>query len=448
MTTCRTSMSPVISNFQIQSLPPGQGRCMTDFRTGNQSAPDMNQRRKKSRKSNGGITRASGAPMSEPNEDPLPASSQKPLIPLTPSRPNETPVKAYAGATFHASPAPSSLPMPKFMSKSVPNVDKTSSLKSMMELEVVDTTSESDSSLFLDNSRPTQDRQAREDSPLDIFFQADRDAKNKAKAQIGSPTVSNSLRSESQNNVRHHSRQLTDSSLGGIFALEIDGTAAEISDRKDSEEPKTPAPKAMREPDYRDEQRKAQTEELKKLLYSPKPSRSTSSSPCSGTLTKDSGSFSSKNHPRGGSPGFAPDPTSKEQQRHAVLLALAQKQISGIGTNVGSVPQRPPSSHLRKEMSIPSSPGVQPLELPATPTPSRLQKTPTSSNGHAQPPQNSYAPPCSSIPLAFTPQSKPPGRFQINSSQKSVDAKSMEEDLRRILKLDVLGGDDVAGVRS
>ena len=414
---------------------------------GNQSALDMNQRRKKGRKSHGGITRASGAPKSNPNEDPLLASPQKPLTPFTPSRPNETPVKAYAGPTFHASPAPSSLPMPKFMSRSVPNVDKTSSLKSMMEQEAVDTTSESDSSLFQENSRPTQDRQAREDSPLDIFFRADRDAKNKAKAQIGSPTIPNSLRSESQNDVRQHARQPTDSSLGGIFALEMDGTAAELPDRKESKESNTRVPKAMTETDYRDEHRKAQTEELKKLLYSPKPSRSASSSPCSGTPTKTSGSGSvaSKNHPHRGSPGLTPDATTKEQQRHALLLALAQKQISGIGTNIGSAPQRPPSSNLRKEMSIPSSPGVQPLELPATPTQSRLQKTPISSTGHAQ---NGYVSPYSSIPLAFTPQSQSPGRCQITSSQKSVDAKSIEEDLRRILKLDVLGGDDVTSVRS
>ena len=441
----------VVGNLELPDpITPPRPRSMYDQFSnaqyqGDQSAPDMNQRRKKGRKSHAGITRASGTSMSEPNEDPVSKSSQTPLTPLTPSRPNETPVKAYAGPTFHASPAPSSLPMPKFMSRSVPNVDKTSTLKSMMEQEVVDTTSESDSSLFLENSRPTQDRQAREDSPLDILFRADRDAKNQAKAQVGSPTVPKGLQSESQNDVRHHSRQPTDSSLGGLFALEMDGTAAEIPNREDSKGPNAPAPKAVKDVDYRDEQRKAQTEELKKLLYSPKPSRSASSSPCSGTPTKGSGSFSSKNHPRGGSPGVALDPTSKEQQRHAILLALAQKQISGTGTNTGSATQRPPSSNLRKEMSIPSSPGIHPLELPATPTQSRVQKTPSSSKGHTQ---NGYASPYPSIPLGFTPQSELSHKRQITPSQRSVDAKSMEEDLRRILKLDVLSDDDVTGVRS
>ena len=412
---------------------------------GNQSAPDMNQRRKKSRKSHGGITRASGVTRPDSNESPIPAPRQQLL---TPSRPNETPVKAYAGPTFHASPAASSLPIPKFLSKSVPNVDRTSSLKSRVEQEAHDTTSESDSSPFLENSRPIQDRQAREDSPLDIFFQADREAKAKAQAQSESLAVSNSLRSGLANDVRHHSRKPTDSSLGGMFPLEMDSAVPETSDNKIDNEPITPAPKAMTRADHRDEQRKAQTSELKKLLYSPKPQHSTSSSPFSGTPSKGPVSPSAKTTPRGGSPRLVPDPTSRDQQRHAVLLALAQKQISGIGTNIGSAPQRPPSSNLWKEMSLPSSPGVQPPELPATPTQYRVQKTSTPTDGDSQQLQNGYPSPYPPISSAFTPPAKPVSGLQNTSSRHSRDTQSIEEDLRRILKLDVLGGDDVTSVRS
>ena len=414
---------------------------------GNQSAPDMNQRRKKSRKSNGGITRASGVSRPNPIEASISAPSQQPL---TPTRLNETPAKAYAGPTFHASPAASSLPMPKFFSRSVPNVDKASSLKSMMEQDAVNTTSESDSSPFLENSRPMQDHQARENSPLDIFFQADRHAKAQAQAktQMGSPAVSNGLRSNSQNDIRHHSRQCTDSSIGGIFPLEMDGAAAETPDTKIDNEPTTPAPKAMTEADYRDEQRKAQTLELKKLLYSPEPLPSASSSPCSATPSKSQSSTSPRITPGGGSPGLVPDPTSRDQQRHAFLLALAHKQISGTGTNIGSAPQRPPSSKLRKEMSVPSSPGVQPPELPATPTQSSAQRTSTAAIDHTRQHQNGYASPYHPFSAASTPSVKPPGGFQKPPSRHSRDVKFIEEDLRRILKLDVLGGDDATSVRS
>ena len=435
----------VVGNLELPTpTTPPRPRSMYDgFSStqyqGNQSAPDMNHRRKKGRKSHGGITRASGIPR---NEAPLPAPPQQPL---TPSRPHETPVKAYAGPSFLGSPAASSLPTPKFISRSVPNVDKTSSLKNMMEREAVDTTSESDNSPFLENSRLTQDRQIREDSPLDIFFQADRDAK--AKAQIGRPAVSNGLRSESQNDVRHHSRQPTDSSLGGMFTMEMDGAVAEIPDSKKSHEPMTPVPQAMTEADHRDEQRKVQTQELKKLLYSPEPTRSVSSSPCSSSPPKGLGSPSPKIIPRGGSPRHVLDLKSKEQQRQAILLALAQKQISGLGTNTGSTPQRPPSK-LSKEISVPSSPGVQPPELHASPTHPRVQNASTPSKGHAQHQQKGRASPYSPLAAAYNPPAKPPGGFQISPSRNSRDAKTIEEDLRRILKLDVIGGDDVTGVRS
>lgn len=443
---CDTALDvTLVGNLELPNpTTPPRPRSMYDGSSngqnqGNQSAPDVNQRRKKSRKPQGGITRASGNRGPDPTG---PATFVPPQQPLTPSRANETP--AYAGPTFHASPAPSSLPIPKFLSRSVPNVDKTSSLKSMMERETADTTSESESSPLLENSQPIQDRRAREDSLLDVFFQADREAK--AKAQIGSPGEPSGLWSESQNHVRHHSRQPTDSSVGGMFPLEMDGAAPETPKSANNSEPITPAPKAMTEADYREEQLKAQTLALKKLLFSPQPQRLASSSPRSDTPPHGLGCPSPKTTPRGGSPGLVPDSARRDQQRHATLLALAQKQISGTGANNGSAAQRPPSSKLWKEMSVPSSPGVQPLELPATPTQSRVQQTSASTNGHTEQQHIGYVSPHSPFSSAFTPPAKPPGGFQ---STPSKDAKSIEEDLRRILKLDVLGGGDgITGVRS
>ena len=410
---------------------------------GNQSTPDMTQRRKQGRRAQGGITRASGVRRPDPSDAPISAPPQQNL---TPNRLYATPVKAYAGPTFHSSPAASSLPMPKFGSRSAPNVDKTTSLKSMMEQETVDTTSESEDSPFLEKSQLIQDRQAPEDSPLDIFFQADRDAK--AKAQNKSPPGSNGLRSESQNDFRHHSRQRTDSSFGGIFPLEMDGAVPGSPVSANNNELITPAPKAPMDADYRDEQRKAQTLELKKLLYSPKPQRPASSSSGSGISSQGLGSPLPKITPYGGSPGLVREAKSGDQQRHAALLALAQKQITGIGTNNGPAAQRPPSSSLWKEMSVPSSPGSQLPELPATPTQSRVQKTSTPTNLHTQQQQNGHVSPYSTSSSAFTPPVKSPGGFQSTHSRHSKDSKSIEDDLRRILKLEVLGGDGVTSVRS
>lgn len=431
----------VVGNLELPdpTTPPRPRSMYDEFSNGqfqgNLSAPDINQRRRKGRKSQGGITRASGVRRPDPNEASVQASPQSIFAP---SRPNGTPVRAYAGPSFNASPAASSLPMPKF-SRSVPNVDKTSTLKSMMEQETVDTTSESDGSPFLENSRLTQDVQAREESPLDIFFEADRDAK--AKAQTGSPAGSNGLLSDSQNELRHHSRQATDSSLGGMFPLEMDGAASDSSDSTNNNEPTTPAPKAVTKASDRDEQRRLTTLALQKLLFSPEPQRPASYSSRFDFSSQDLGSPSPKATPRKGSPGLVPDSASREEQRQAALLALAQKQISGIGITNGFAGQRPPSSKLRKELSIPDLPKVQPLELPATPTHSHVQKTPC----RAQQQHNGYVSPYTPFSSAFTPPAKLPGNSQ---STPSKDAKSIEEDLRRILKLDVLGGDNITDVRS
>ena len=429
-------ITPPRPRSMYDGLPNGQYQ-------GNQSAPDTNSRRKKGRKSQGGSARASGARRPDPKEAPITPRAEKAL---TPSRSTGTPVKAYAGPTFHASPAASSLPLPTFFSRSVPNVDKTSSLKSMMDQESLDTTSESDSSPSLENTQPTQDHQPRENSPLDIFFQADRAAK--AKALAASPAGLNGLRSESENDVRHHSRQATDSSLGGMFPLEMDGATPETPGSAHENKPSTPAPMAMTEADYRGDQRKAQTLELKKLLYSPKPRRPASFSSRADTPSQGLISPSPKTSLRGGSQGLIPDAPSTDRQRHAALLALAQKQIAGISTSNAPATQRQPSSKLRKEISIPSPPGIQPPELPATPTQHRGQKTSHAAIGHTQQLSNGYASPCSPFSTAFTPEDKPPGRFQSTSSRNSKDAKSIEEDLRRILKLDVLGADGVTGVQS
>ncbi|KAF2841679.1 hypothetical protein M501DRAFT_1000954 [Patellaria atrata CBS 101060] len=56
------------------------------------------------------------------------------------SLPQTTPSKlaAYAGPTFHASPAPSALPIPKLFSKSVPSTSDNPSLQSRFEQETID----------------------------------------------------------------------------------------------------------------------------------------------------------------------------------------------------------------------------------------------------------------------------------------------------------------------
>ncbi|KAK3169563.1 hypothetical protein OEA41_008947 [Lepraria neglecta] len=392
-------------NLQLPPHTPPRPRSMYEGSTikqyaGNDSAPELSQNKKRTPKPQSRKQSGSVSPM--PAADGIPISAPRPQS-MTPNRTNETPVRAYAGPTFHTSPAASSLPMPKFFSRSVPNVDKTSNLKTMMEQEAPDTTSGSEESPSQENSQPAHDHRAREESPLDIFFRADREAKSKAHPTKESGTESpndqarlSASPSGSQTPTGYHSRHPTDSSIGGMFPLEMDGPAPELSSGPTppnaihdvhTNRPVISSSSSMTEADRKEERRKAQTQALKEMLFSPRPQL-----------------------PHNGSAG-----------------------------------QRPPSSGLRKELTMPASPGrPSGPELPATPTPSRVHNPYTSANSRPQNQQNGYVSPYSS----FTPPRIPSHGSNITPVRNNGNAKSMEDDLRRILKLDVLGGEGVSPIRS
>ena len=131
----------------------------------------------------------------------------------------------YAGPTFHASPAPSTLPIPKFFSRPEPPEDKiiTSDFTSPD-----DTSSQENSSARGDESPPLRNPtlagklQTREPSPLDIFFKADREEKARLsqnspqrassavdRAKSASPSVDSFKQSQSE--LRQHNRRQTES---------------------------------------------------------------------------------------------------------------------------------------------------------------------------------------------------------------------------------------------
>ena len=392
---------------------------------------------------------------------------------LTPGRASETPSKAYAGPTFHASPAASSLPMPRFFSKSVPNVDKASSLKNMVEPDAPDTASENEESPFVDRTKPEPDRQVREESPLDIFFHADRRAKanvNSSSSTNGTPgglSPFDSLRpdaSPSRGTPRHHSRHPTDSSIGGVFNLEMGSPAPENADRvpSKSQQPaydrSVSAPSGgMTEEQAREEQRQASTLALKNMLLLPQNQRSEISNPGMEHASTTLGSPSPKPRQQqisptrdqfrpSSSPGLASD--ASRVQRQAALRALAEKQIPS--TN-GYTPQRPVTSSLRKEVTMPNSSGrYYPLDQHSTPTPPRRHGSPPSANTRSQARNRNVASENDNIPTQglqnLTLNSKQ--QREVAPTGPSPTTATIENDLRRILKMDVLGSDGASGVRS
>jgi hypothetical protein len=90
----------------------------------------------------------------------------------------DSPGKAYAGPGFHHSPAPSSLPVPKFFSKSVP-ARRTPGLQAMME----------DS----ESTDGSQSPSPRLDNPLEQLFKADREEKARKSRQGSDGSDSDSV---------------------------------------------------------------------------------------------------------------------------------------------------------------------------------------------------------------------------------------------------------------
>lgn len=98
----------------------------------------------------------------------------------------QTPAKstAYAGSGWHASPAASALPMPKFFSKSVPANSSQTSLQARLEQEKENSDmSESPPQEEATPAKPPPAQAAvaqlprQSESPLDFFFKADREEK-------------------------------------------------------------------------------------------------------------------------------------------------------------------------------------------------------------------------------------------------------------------------------
>lgn len=383
--------------------------------------------------------------------------------------PSITPSECYAGPTFHASPAPSSLPMPKFFSKSVPEVNKAEGLAALMANEA----SERDPSPESSEGSPSQEKaerlnqQAREESPLDIFFKADREEKARARQSSSeSPRLPETLNSQtaqisgpatgSPSPARHHSRHDTGSSTNGLFPIELeDGNSEGQNDPANQSAHPGDMSRASSAPVHvishaeREEalKRHASSLALKKLLMSPKPERSDSPTSVSSGIPINAGKTTSATPTPESSGPLAPTPHSGSDVRilsrnQPASLPQLQKQFGSPLVQNGSPRPRPPSSNLRQQLSAPQSPvqdGVQDgvPELPSTPTPSR-------SNGATEKPtsRNVHNPPFSPLrSTAFWGVNSPSGN-------STADVSSMENELRRVLKLDTLGSDGANGVRS
>jgi hypothetical protein len=137
-----------------------------------------------------------------------------------PINPSATPAKiqaAYAGPTFHASPAPSALPIPKFLSRSVPAKTRAGPPTPPPE----DSSDSASPSPSASPSRaPVAAPPRNEQSPLDLLFKAD--AAERAKGNHGRPLSHgpfNPVDAARPQHFKHDSYH----SMNGVFPIELDG---------------------------------------------------------------------------------------------------------------------------------------------------------------------------------------------------------------------------------
>ncbi|KAM3073753.1 hypothetical protein ACMFMG_008381 [Clarireedia jacksonii] len=213
-----------------QRQPASQGKQ-------NSNVPESSSRKSRNRNKPKNAQTSPAATKADRSSPPLTANQSTTKPPS--ARPVQTPsTTAYAGSTFHASPAPSALPMPSFYSKSVPESPRTKSGSSMVDMKPsAGEATQTPSSVQSFSKIPRN-----EESPLDFFFNADkREKAEKMRAQSANSVPTASMgpfnppltspgstktppQPGNQNNTTNASSSRGPAS--GLFAMELDGPSS------------------------------------------------------------------------------------------------------------------------------------------------------------------------------------------------------------------------------
>lgn len=334
-----------------------------------------------------------------------------------------TPMKAaaYAGSTFQQSPAASALPLPSFYSKSLPSVNSIPIRPPMPE-----TVSSTTASIT-----PTDESPSKTDAtPCDFLFQAARQARATPRADSPAARAGHL----SVPNGSPASRSPAPREGDAMFPFELDGAhpgengvafATPYKERIEALRSTSSGGKSM---DHTE--RKAKTEALKKLLM--KSSAQENQHGVGATLDL-SNPFNARTA-YSKTPTIPQDPGQNRPSSSPSTAAYAQGNTGHytppkynhmaypFPTSQTQTPKRPNSSRLRHVYGAQSEPEYAELS-------SDSAVTPPSSSGknttyHQQPPPYN-AGPYTSHPQMPTHRAKP-------------SAQQLEDDLRRVLKLDLV----------
>ena len=397
-------------------------------------ADGQNQRKKP----HGAKNQNTPKPESEPATNHHRSSPQPSLA--YPSQRQGTPIKqAYAGPTFHSSPAPSALPMPSFYSRSMPSTAPTKTPDIVEELgadKAAEVKPEDTTAV------QTGETGKRESTPLDFLFEAARLARDTPRAE--SPANRSANLSAPEDSPLRRSPAPRE---GGetVFPFELDGNGSSIAsigpvfatpykERMTALRSSNASP-SISSSALDEDERRNKTEALKQMLMNNAQSSAQRSSSASRHPSDPSNPFNAraldlrnpnaapheKRHRSGPS---TPVPSSNVSDTHQYFASLPPP---GHGTRMnGSPMHRPASSHLRRQYR------VQDHESPAELASDYNTSAPPISTArnaakHTQSPYQSSNNNSTGLPRT----SQNPNHSSAHSAQQ------LEDDLRRVLKLNL-----------
>lgn len=379
-------------------------------------------------------------------------SSQTNLI--SPER-KTTPLKqAYAGPTFHSSPAASSLPLPSFYSKSLPTVTASPPPASTFQLDgqanaevspPSTSTTQLDGQASADSDAETlvpirsEDSaiKAREPSTLDFMFEAARRARSSPRGQ--SPDFRAGRLSPFDDAPKNGSRTPGESSSDLVFPLELEGNgrrflpigpAFSTPYKERMEALRASKAQSVTSPQTMDEkERKEKGDALKRLLINASPLRSPQRSdtnnyfvdraPESQTASQN---YQLRRHHSGPS-----TPYSGNLYASTTSQNLQNIQNMPASTLERDLPiPRPISSRLRREYQPDNQHSPAELDSGSATPPQMLTAQQDNRRSVTGQTVHNFA--------ECNPYSTTTSKMQASSS---YSAQKLEDDLRRVLKLDL-----------
>lgn len=335
-----------------------------------------------------------------------------------------TPIKqAYAGPTFHQSPAASALPMPSFYSRSVPSTTA----------NPPQPTPEQSTEEQRDNSQKESTPIKRESTPLDFLFEAARQARGTPRGESpGGQSGHLSIRNGSP-----ASKSPAPRDPDSMFPFELDGASTPGEDGSSFATPykdridalRTGRPSSEGSQSLDENERRAKTDALKRLLMRTAGSQGSNSSDTTNPFNARAAQSTNQMTP----------PPSQIRHHSGPSTPCYMQTYNGSGRGDQYFQQMPHypnngpndyaayrvASNLRNVYGASSEPEPAELSSDSAISPTRIstaRKTsytispPTNFPGHQQ--------------TGLT-ASKPP------SHKATPSVQQMEDDLRRVLKLDL-----------